>query len=314
SFIKRNTNSFFMSTLKSGYVAIVGLPNAGKSTVLNCLLGQKLSIVTKKPQTTRKRILGILSDKSYQVVFIDTPGILTPAYLLQQKFLEYVNLASKDADLILLIIDIKTDPQANLFLANDLVKKILSNKSKKKIALINKIDLADENKVNKLLKKLDNSGFFNSIIPVSAIQCFNLNKVLDDLIELLPVGPKYYPDDQLTDGSERFFVSEIIREKVFEMFKDEIPYSTEIVIEEFTERKVGKDYISAVIYVERNTQKPIIIGKSGDSIMKLGKIARRDIEDFLERQVYLELRVKVKSKWRNNQPSLKYFGYDIPND
>jgi len=299
---------------KSGYVAIIGKPNVGKSTLMNALLGERLSIVTNKPQTTRKRVLGILSDENYQIIFLDTPGILDPIYLLQRKLLDYINNSVKNADVIIVMIDIIKDANGNKTLNDKRMKQILERDKKPKILLINKIDKSDEASIKVLTKKFETTNYFEKIIPISAIKNFNIDSVLNAIIEYLPEGPKYFPDDQITDEPERFFVSEIIREKIFENYKEEIPFSTEVLIEEFKERERGKDYISASIIVERETQKPIIIGKRGEAIKKVGKIAREAIENFLQREVFLELRVKVRPKWRNDNRMLKSFGYDNQNE
>lgn len=299
---------------KSGYVAIIGKPNVGKSTLMNALLGERLSIVTNKPQTTRKRVLGILSDENYQIIFLDTPGILDPNYLLQRKLLDYINNSVKNADVIIVMIDIIKDANGNKTLNDKRMKQILERDKKPKILLINKIDKSDEASIKVLTKKFETTNYFEKIIPISAIKNFNIDSVLNAIIEYLPEGPKYFPDDQITDEPERFFVSEIIREKIFENYKEEIPFSTEVLIEEFKERERGKDYISASIIVERETQKPIIIGKRGEAIKKVGKIAREAIENFLQREVFLELRVKVRPKWRNDNRMLKSFGYDNQNE
>jgi GTP-binding protein Era len=293
---------------KSGYVAIIGLPNSGKSTLLNALLGQKLSIVTSKPQTTRKRILGILSEPEYQVIFLDTPGIIKPGYLLQEKMMEAVNSAVRDADVILLIIDPAADPSAEKSFQNNLIAKI--NKSKIPLILvINKIDLIEKSKLKPLLRKLEESKRYKKVIPVSALMGIKITEVLNSLIENLPVHPKYYPDDIIADETERFFVSEIIREKIFEQYKEEIPYSTEVIIADFKERGEKKNYINAEIIVEKESQKGIIIGKSGSAVKKLGESARKAAEEFLQHPVFLDLRVKVRSNWRSDEKSLKAFGY-----
>jgi len=273
-----------------------------------------LSIVTNKPQTTRKRVLGILSDENYQIIFLDTPGILDPNYLLQRKLLDYINNSVKNADVIIVMIDIIKDSEGSKTLNDKRMKRILERDKKPKILLINKIDKSDEASIKVLTKKFETTNYFEKIIPISAIKNFNIDSVLNSIIEYLPEGPKYFPDDQITDEPERFFVSEIIREKIFENYKEEIPFSTEVLIEEFKERERGKDYISASIIVERETQKPIIIGKRGEAIKKVGKIAREAIENFLQREVFLELRVKVRPKWRNDNRMLKSFGYDSQNE
>jgi len=299
---------------KSGYVSIIGKPNAGKSTLMNALLGERLSIITNKPQTTRKNILGIISDEKHQIIFLDTPGILDPVYLLQEKMVEFINQAIKDADVLLVLFDVKSDPNGNEILKNEHIVKNLSKIKAKKIAVINKIDLSDDTHVKSLIEKIDKTNLFDSNIITSASTEFNIKNLLQVIKNFLPEGPKYYPDDQLTNENERFFVSEIIREKIFELYQDEVPFSTEVLIEDFKERENRKDYIGASIIVERDTQKPIIIGKKGESIKKLGKIARTAIEEFLDREVYLELFVKVKPKWRSNSNLLKNFGYSTDND
>lgn len=293
---------------KAGYAAIIGLPNSGKSTLMNALLGQKISITTSKPQTTRKSILGILSEPDYQVIFQDTPGILEPDYLLQEKMMEQVSTSIRDADVIIYLIDLQNDPDGSRLLNNDFVKKTLNNHVPK-IAVLNKADLSDETKIKRTIAGLETSGNFIKVIPVSALFAFNLFSILEIIIELLPYHPKYFPDDVAAEENERFFVSEIIREKVFELFKEEIPYSTEVFISDFKEREKNKDFIQAEIIVERDTQKAIIIGKQGSAIKKLGQQAREAVEQFLGRPVYLDLRVKVKSKWRSDEKVLKLFGY-----
>ncbi|MHB8905691.1 MAG: GTPase Era [Melioribacteraceae bacterium] len=294
---------------KSGFVSIVGKPNVGKSTLMNALIGEKLSITTNKPQTTRKKILGILSTEDYQIIFQDTPGILNPEYLLQERMLEYIYQSVKDSELILFIIDINADPNGSQTLSDERVAKIFENTQLKKILLINKIDLSNQNVVESLIKDLSAKGIFEKIIPISAAEGFNLSSVTESILEFLPEHPKYYPDDQLSDENERFFVSEIIREKVFERYRDEIPYSTEVIIAEYKERENAKDFISAEVVVEKESQKPIIIGNKGEAIKILGQEAREAIEKFLHHEVYLELRVKVREKWRSNPNMLKSFGY-----
>ena len=299
-------------SIKSGYAAILGLPNAGKSTLLNALLGQKLSIVTSKPQTTRKRILGILSSENYQVIFLDTPGIINPEYLLQEKMMEAVNESLKDADLVILIADVLAD--GDNILRNEFIGENILNGRKPVLLLLNKIDLLEQDKVKLLISKYELQGSFKKVIPVSALLNFNIEEVLNSIIESLPEGPKYYPDDIVAEESERFFVSEIVREKIFEFYKEEIPYSTEVIVPEFKEREADKYYILAEIMVEKESQKGIIIGKQGAAIKKLGLEARKDIEDFLQHEVYLELRVKVRNKWRTDEKQLKSFGYIKPKE
>jgi GTP-binding protein Era len=295
---------------KSGYVAIIGKPNVGKSTLMNSILGEKISIVTNKPQTTRKRVLGILSDENYQIIFLDTPGILDPNYLLQKKFMEFVQNSVNDADILVVLIDVINDKEGKNTLEDKIVKQILDKQKKPKILVLNKIDKSNEDVVNKLAEKFEKLNIFTKIIPISALLKFSITNVVDAIVENLPIGPKYFPDDQLTDEHERFFVSEIIREKIFEIYKEEIPFSTEVLIEEFSENEGRKDFILASIVVERETQKPIIIGKKGEAIKKVGKYAREAIEELLGRPVFLELRVKVRPKWRSDERLLNSFGYN----
>lgn len=299
---------------KAGYVSIIGKPNAGKSTLMNAIIGERLSIATNKPQTTRKKILGILSTDSYQIIFQDTPGILDPEYLLQERMLEYIYAAVEDSDIVLFMIDIAADPDGSKTLSDEKVTRILTNKKAKKILVVNKVDISNQNVVQNLISEVERQKIFEKIIPVSAVQGYNLQSIVESILELLPEHPKYYPDDQLSDENERFFVSEIIREKIFELYRDEVPYSTEVIIDEFKERENAKDYIRADIVVERETQKPILLGDKGSSIKKLGKVARQAIEDFLQRPVYLELFVKVREKWRSNPNLLKSYGYTKTNE
>jgi GTP-binding protein Era len=295
--------------IKVGYAALIGLPNSGKSTLLNSILGQKLSIVTPKPQTTRKRILGILSEESYQIIFLDTPGIVKPSYLLHEKMIEQIDLSIDDADVIVLIYDVSSELRINDADKSEIINKIIAEKKKPIIIVLNKIDNITQDKSKELIEYFRNLNKFEDVIPISAIANFNVNSLIEKIIELLPSGEKLYPDDIISEETERFFVSEIIREKIFELYEDEIPYSTEVAIVDFKEREKGKDFISAEIIVERDSQKPIIIGTGGKSIKRLGQLARNSIEDFLQREVYLELHVKVTEKWRNNEKILKSFGY-----
>ena len=298
-----------MIIIKTGYVAILGLPNSGKSTLLNTLLGQKLSIINSKPQTTRKRILGILSEQNHQIIFLDTPGILTPSYLLQEKMMADVKTSLDDADVIILIIDVKEDPSAENLFAQQFVKEFVLKSKKPKLLALNKIDLIVQDRVNELIKNFESQNIFEEIIPISAISSFNIQRMKEGIIQFLPKCPKLFPDDQVTDENERFFVSEIIREKILELYRDEVPYSCEVLIADFKEREEGKNFISAEIVVEKDSQKAIIIGKGGTAIKKLGQIARKSIEEFLQKEVFLELRVKVRKKWRSDENLLKSFGY-----
>lgn len=299
---------------RAGFVTIIGLPNAGKSTLMNALIGEQLSVITHKPQTTRKRVLGIVSEKDYQIVFLDTPGILKPNYMLQERMMEYVKYSAKDTDLLLCMVDAPADPEGELFLNNGAVKQILEAEKCPKVLAVNKIDKSNQEAVQMLIDKMQKEGIFNAIVPISAMLNDNLKLLLEMIVELLPTHPKYYPDDQLTDEPERFFVSEIIRSKVFALYRDEIPYSTEVLIDEFKERAKGKDYIAASVVVEKASQKPIIIGKNGDMIKKLGQISREAVEEFLQRPVYLEVHVKVRENWRKNPNQLNRFGYTAADD
>lgn len=296
---------------KVGYVSIIGLPNVGKSTLLNTLLKQKISIVTPKPQTTRKKILGILTEPNYQIIFLDTPGIVKPAYLLHEKMLEEVNESIKDADVIVLIFDVSSEGRIKESEENEIIKELIAQKKKPIILALNKVDAIKQEQAQQLVHHYESLKQFNAVVPIAASLNFNIDRLIQEIVELLPEGEKFYPDDIVSEASERFFVSEIIREKIFELYEDEIPYSTEVVIADFKERSSGKDFISAEIIVERDSQKPIIIGKEGKAIKKLGENARKAIEEFLQREVFLELRVKVKEKWRSNEKMLKYFGYGV---
>jgi GTP-binding protein Era len=295
--------------IQAGYAAIIGLPNVGKSTLMNALLGQKISITTSKPQTTRKRILGILSEENYQVVFLDTPGILKPAYLLQEKMMDDIDLSVKDADVFVIIYDVSSEQSFKGSEENEYIQKVISEKKNPKILVLNKIDTISQEQALSLIERFEKLNIFKSVIPVSANLKFNLERLLNDIIECLPKGAKFYPDDIVSEETERFFVTEIIREKLFELYEDEVPYSCEVLIAEFIERENSKDFISAEIVVERESQKPIIIGKEGRAIKSLGEKSRKSIEEFLDREVYLELRVKVREKWRSNLNMLKSFGY-----
>lgn len=294
---------------KTGYVTIIGLPNVGKSTLMNALLGQKISITTSKPQTTRKRILGILSEENYQIIFLDTPGILKPVYLLQEKMMEDVELSIKDADLFVLIYDVSSVASLKESEENEIIKKNVDDEAKKKILVLNKIDTLPQEKTVALIEKYESTKKFFSVIPISANQNFNIERLKNDIVDCLPEGPKFYDDEIVSDETERFFVTEIIREKIFELYEDEVPYSCEVLIAEFKERENAKDFVSAEIVVERESQKPIIIGKAGRAIKELGEKSRKAVEEFLGKEVYLELRVKVREKWRSNPNMLKSFGY-----
>lgn len=298
-----------MESFKAGYAAILGLPNSGKSTLINALLGQKLNIVSDKPQTTRRKILGILSAENYQIIFIDTPGILEPNYLLQERMMDAVEKSSRDSDVVLLVQDVEEDFYGEKLLHDKFVSEILVKLKAPKLLLVNKVDLSTQEKISHLVERMQLAGHFYKVIPISAKYNFNLTDVINSIVELLPEHPKYYPDDDLTDQNERFFVSEIIREKILEQFSEEVPYSCEVVIVDFKERAKAKDFIQAYVIVEKESQKAILIGKQGKAIKKLGETARKSIEEFLQREVFLELRVKVKPKWRKDENMLNILGY-----
>lgn len=279
---------------RAGYVAIIGRPNTGKSTLLNRLLGHRLAIVTPKPQTTRHRILGILNGNGYQALLLDTPGILDPKYVLQEMMKKEIEKALKDADVILLLLD-ATEP-----VYEDL--KLLAQR--KAAIAINKIDALPKKNLLPIAERCVQAGF-DRIFMISALTGDGVEDLKNRLIELLPEAPPFYPPDTISERPERFFVTELIREAVFNRYGAEVPYSTTVEIEEFKERPGKKDYIRAVIYVERESQKAILIGEGGKALKNVGEIARESIEQFLGRPVYLELWVKVAKGWRKNESFIR---------
>ncbi|MEM1269684.1 MAG: GTPase Era [Bacteroidota bacterium] len=288
---------------KSGYVTLVGRPNVGKSTLLNALLGQKLSIVTKKPQTTRHRVLGILSGDGYQVIFLDTPGVIDPQYGLHRAMMRAVDSAVSDADLLLFLVD-ATKPREDPFMLERL-------RSRQAILVINKVDLIAQKDVLPLAAHYDEAYDFKEIVPVSAKTGHNVDRLRELVVGLMPAGPPYYPPEMISEQPERFFVSELIREQIFKQYRQEIPYSTQVNIVAYEARQPpDKDLIDAEIVVERETQKGILIGKGGSSLKRLGTYARKEIEDFLGRPVFLRLFVKVRGDWRNREGFLRSFGYE----
>lgn len=294
---------------KSGFVNIVGKPNVGKSTLMNRLIGEQMSIMTSKPQTTRHRILGIHSAEDYQIVFSDTPGLISdPKYGMQESMNKFAYSSFSDADLILFIIDLFEDYEGD-----EKVLKILKETTDTpKFLLINKIDLDKEGKLEEIREKWKNFIDFTEVFEISALEGLNTDLLLEKIVEHLPEGPAFYPKDQISDRNVRFFVSEFIREKILEQYKQEIPYSVEVVVDEYKDsEKRGEPFahILASIYVERKTQKGILIGHEGSAIKKLGSAARKKIEAFVGHQVYLELKVKLKENWRNDDKMLKHFGY-----
>jgi GTPase len=292
-----------MSTLfKAGFVSIVGKPNVGKSTLMNRLVGEQLSITTPKAQTTRHRIMGILNGDHYQIVYSDTPGILEPKYALHEAMMKYVRVSLEDADLILLVVELEDKYDALLF---ERFKKIQTPI----ILVINKIDLAKGSQVHdKSLHWKEHLTNIQSIIPVSATKGENTHELFQAILNQTPEHPAYFPQDELSDKSERFFAAEIIREKIFTNFEQEVPYSTEVSITEFKEEE-NIIRLRAIIYVERDSQKGIIIGKGGSALKKLGTESRKDLESFFQKKIFLETHVKVADDWRKQQNKLKQFGY-----
>ena len=289
---------------KAGFVNLVGNPNVGKSSLMNLFVGDRISIATFKAQTTRHRILGILSSDDYQIVFSDTPGVLKPNYKLQEAMLAFSLSALEDADVLLYVTDTIEDSSKN----SDFIEKV-EKLNIPILVLINKIDLTNQENLISLVEQWHERLPNAEIFPVSAKAKFNTDKVLERIIELLPESPNYFDKDQLTDKPSRFIVSEILREKILLYYDKEIPYSTEVVVNEFHEEdKII--HISATIYVERESQKGIIIGHRGIALRKVGMEARRDIERFFNKKVFLKTFVKVDSDWRNSDKELKMFGYD----
>jgi len=289
---------------KAGFVNIIGKPNVGKSTLMNALLGEKLSIISSKAQTTRHRILGIMNEEDYQIVFSDTPGMLKPKYELHKSMMGFVNLSLEDADVIVFVTDLfETDEDIQ-----DIIHKI--NDSGVPILLvINKIDLNKEEKLQEVTEYWTQRINATEVIPVSALENFNLQKIMQEIQDRLPVHPPFYDKEELSDRPERFFASEIIREKIFTQYKKEIPYSTEVRIEDFEEsEKLIR--MRALIFVERQSQKGIIIGDKGKALKKVGTEARIEMETFFGKKVFLETFVKVEENWRKSKNKLKKFGYD----
>ncbi|MCO5260582.1 MAG: GTPase Era [Crocinitomicaceae bacterium] len=288
---------------KAGFVNIVGSPNVGKSTLMNQLVGERLSIVTSKAQTTRHRILGIVNDEDYQIVFSDTPGVVNVSYKLHEQMMEYVNISLKDADVLLFITDMhETDMNHK-----ETLEKI-SKLSIPVLCLINKIDLGDQQKVFDRIDYWKNKLPNAEVFPISALHNFNIDAVWSKILDLIPESPAYYDKDALTDRPMRFFVSEIIREKIFLNCQKEVPYSCQVEVEEYLEEPTITK-IRAVIIVERDSQKGIIIGKGGTMLKRIGKDARIEIEKFIEGKVFLETFVKVDKDWRVSEQKLKKYGY-----
>jgi GTPase len=324
---KQNINK--QINTKAGYVAIIGKPNAGKSTLMNALIGAKLSIVTPKPQTTRKRVLGILTEENVQIIFLDTPGILNPKYKMQSAMMDYVHNSIIEADCVVFIYDVtrynfKRPIPSELF---TIIKNIKQNNSKNDVSkqnipknniskdkniimLLNKLDLLkDRKEVLPMIATFTDMQLFSDIIPISALKKSNISNIIETITQYIPTVPFYYDAELLSTQPERFFVSEIIRENVFISYSDEIPYSTEIYITDFKEREFGKWYISAEIIVEKDSQKAIMIGKNGEKLKKVMEHSRHSIEEHLQMPIYIDVFVKVREKWRNNSNLLRSYGY-----
>lgn len=291
---------------KSGFVNIIGNPNVGKSTLMNALVGEKLSIITSKAQTTRHRIMGIVNGDDFQIVYTDTPGIVNPHYKLHEQMMGFVGSALLDADLFLLVTEVGET------LKNQQVLDKVINSDVPVILIINKVDTSDQATVVQMIDYWQKQIPRAHVVPCSATEGFNVEKIFDLIMELLPENPPYFPKDELTDRSMRFFVSEIVREKILLLYDKEIPYSCEVAVESYKEGE-RLDKISALIFVERESQKAIIIGHHGQSIKRLGTEARKDIEEFTGKKCYLELRIKVLKDWRNSDIALRQFGYETDN-
>ena len=288
---------------KSGFVNIIGNPNVGKSTLMNALVGEKISIITSKAQTTRHRIMGIVNGADFQIVYTDTPGLVNPHYKLHETMMGFVHTAVQDADLILLVTEV-----GESFKNENVLKRIVDSDIPV-VLVINKIDLSSQNVIKEKIDYWQQLIPRAKVVPCSATEGFNVDSIFDYIIDNLPENPPYFPKDELTDRSMRFFVSEIIREKILLYYQKEIPYSCEVEVESYSE-DVKIDRISAVIYVERDTQKAILIGHQGMAIKKLGMESRKDIEEFTGKRCFLQLRVKVLKDWRNSERALRQFGYE----
>ncbi|MFA6798057.1 MAG: GTPase Era [Bacteroidales bacterium] len=291
--------------MKAGFVNIIGNPNVGKSTLMNALVGERVSVITSKSQTTRHRILGIVNGEDYQIVYSDTPGIIKPAYKLQESMLKASRSALTDADILLYVTDVMETPDKNMEVLTAI------NKTEIPVLLvINKIDISNQEAVEKLIVTWNQLIPRAEIFPSSALFKFNLDHLLNRILELLPESPAYFDPDQLTDRPERFFVTEIIRAAILENYDREIPYSVEPVVDEFKEEEIILK-IRVIIYVERDSQKGILIGHNGSALKRVGTQARKEMEIFFDKKVFLELHVKVARDWRNKPESLKSFGYEI---
>lgn len=288
--------------MKSGFVNIFGKPNAGKSTLLNALMGEKLAIVSPKVQTTRHRIKGILTDENYQIIFSDTPGIIEPKYKLHEKMMQAVKSSLEDADVALLIVDIKDDLAEADHIFSSLHLKVPA------IIVLNKTDVANKETTDKAVSYFSERNYCKKVVQISALKNKGIKELLNEILSMLPEGEPFYVDDNLSDLPMKFFVGEMIREKIFYLFQDEIPYHATVLVQEFKE-KTTLTKISADIILQRETQKGIVLGQGGKMIKQLGTMARKDIEEFIGRKVFLELFVKVRPKWRDNELQLREYGY-----
>ena len=293
---------------KSGFVNIIGKPNVGKSTLMNSLLGEKMSIITSKPQTTRHRILGIFNDDNHQVIFSDTPGLIEdPHYGMHQSMNKFAYSSFEDADILLFVLDLFEDYEGD-----EKVIALLKETDAPKFLVINKIDLDKDDRLQNLKSKWGSIIKFDKTFEISALKKIGLDELKESIFSELKEGPAYYPKDQLSDKSVRFFISEIVRETILQQYKQEIPYSCEVIIDEFKDsEKNGKPFahIYGTIFVSRKTQKSILIGKGGSAIKKLGTNSRAKIEEFLDHPIFLQMNVKVRENWRDDERQLKYFGY-----
>ena len=290
--------------MKSGFVNIIGNPNVGKSTLMNALVGERLSIITSKAQTTRKRVMGIVNGDDFQIVYTDTPGIVNPANKLHEQMMGFIGTALQDADLFLLVTEV-----GESFKNRHVLQRVVDS-DVPVILVINKIDLSDQATIQERIAYWQVQIPRAIVIPCSATEGFNVGKIFDTVLQLLPEHAPYFPQDELTDRTMRFFVSEIVREKILLYYQKEIPYSCEVAVESY-EEKEGIDNISCLIFVERDSQKAILIGHQGKAIKKLGTEARRDIEEFTGKRCFLSLHIKVLKDWRNSDRALKSFGYAV---
>lgn len=292
------------NTHKAGFVNIIGKPNVGKSTLMNVLIGERLSIISSKAQTTRHRIMGLINDAHYQIVFSDTPGMLKPKYELHKSMMSFVHMSLEDADVILFVTDLYESDEE----IEDVIEKI-NHSGVPVLLVINKIDLSKEGQLEKVTEYWTQRIKADTVIPISATESFNTERILQEILDRLPYHEPFYDKDELTDKPERFFASEIIREKIFINYRKEVPYSTEVSIEDFFEEE-NIIRIRAVIYVERDSQKGIIIGEGGKALKRIGTQARHEMEKFFGKKIFLETFVKVEDDWRKDKNKLRKFGYD----